>query len=219
MKNFRRLAHENSLLFILVLIFTGITTAFLFCYSRVDGFLLLNHFHFPVADQFFFYYTSAGDGLFTFLVFIFLQFIKKNHTAWMVALAYAFSGIFSQLIKNLVHLPRPRTLLGHSSYPYFFDGITHVGFSSLPSGHTASAFAMACVLSFCLKAKWWAALFLPAAMLVGYSRIYLGQHFPVDVLAGALLGFLSSLLAYFAYGRFYSMLYKAASGPDLQMLP
>jgi len=70
------------------------------------------------------------------------------------------------------------------------------GSSSFPSGHTSSAFATATSLSLNIP-KWY--VIVPAytwAASVGYSRMYLGVHYPSDVLAGALLGSASAWLTY-----------------------
>jgi undecaprenyl-diphosphatase len=62
---------------------------------------------------------------------------------------------------------------------------------SFPSGHTMTSFAA--WSSFLITLPWLAPLVLPAAILIGLSRIYLGLHYPTDVLMGALLG---SLVGY-----------------------
>lgn len=70
------------------------------------------------------------------------------------------------------------------------------GSGSFPSGHTSSAFATATSLSLNVP-KWY--VIVPAytwAASVGYSRMYLGVHYPSDVLAGALLGSASAWLTY-----------------------
>ena len=65
---------------------------------------------------------------------------------------------------------------------------------SFPSGHTAISFCVACVLFRNLPKKW-GSLFLILAVLIAFSRLYLGMHYPSDVLAGALTGTFFSFVA------------------------
>jgi membrane-associated phospholipid phosphatase len=57
---------------------------------------------------------------------------------------------------------------------------------SFPSGHTNTAFSAAMLMVLCFSKRFWPAFFI--AGLVGYSRVYMGVHFPIDVFAGALFG-------------------------------
>jgi membrane-associated phospholipid phosphatase len=61
---------------------------------------------------------------------------------------------------------------------------------SFPSGHTVTAFSTAVVLTYLAKNKNWGVLFLVVAIMVGYSRMYLSEHFFEDVTAGSVLGVL-----------------------------
>jgi undecaprenyl-diphosphatase len=63
--------------------------------------------------------------------------------------------------------------------------------NSFPSGHTTAIFA--CVLPFMISSPIIALVLLPLAMIVGYSRIYIGLHFPFDCFIGAVLGTFTSV--------------------------
>ena len=65
-------------------------------------------------------------------------------------------------------------------------GIAPVRTDSFPSSHATTAFAGAVVLSFLLPRFW--PLFIAAATLVAFSRLYVGVHYPTDVIAGAAIG-------------------------------
>lgn len=61
---------------------------------------------------------------------------------------------------------------------------------SFPSNHAANIFGAACFLSLAFRP--WTPLLIFMALLVGYSRVYVGEHYPLDVVAGALLGALGA---------------------------
>lgn len=100
---------------------------------------------------------------------------------------YIFSStattiIFTFAIKRLVKRPRP--FLAHINFHAVYQPAEH----SFPSGHTSTAFGTATALSMAYS-KWYVvAPSLLWASSVGYSRMYLGVHYPTDVAAGAALG-------------------------------
>jgi membrane-associated phospholipid phosphatase len=134
------------------------------------------------------------DGLFVIGVALILFFLKKRILSLMIISSYALSGIIAQVLKYFIEEARPAVYLEKINYPYFIDEVTLHNLHSFPSGHTASAFALAAVLAFALKNKNYSILFLLMAALVGYSRIYLGQHFMDDVLVGSVIGVVSAIV-------------------------
>lgn len=134
----------------------------------------------------------------------------------MVLSSYAVSGIIAQVLKYYIVEARPAVFLKDTTYKYFIENVTLHNFHAFPSGHTASAFAMAAMLSFALKNKRYSMFFLAGAILVGYSRIYLAQHFTDDVLAGALIGFISAICCWIFFYKLFSTkltLKKKSIGP------
>ncbi len=174
--------------FILLLLFIVLR------YKKPEGFYLLNEYHISILTYFFIYATYLGDGFFCLAVGILLFLFKRRFSGFLVIVSYALSGIIAQILKYYVEEPRPAILLKDSDYRYFIDDVTLHNLHAFPSGHTASAFALAAILSFSIKKKQYSILFLLGAILVGYSRIYLAQHFPDDVLAGAIIGIASAII-------------------------
>ncbi|HUW06424.1 MAG TPA: phosphatase PAP2 family protein [Williamwhitmania sp.] len=107
-----------------------------------------------------------------------------------IASAFLLSSAMTTILKYSVKRPRPFT-----TYPDI-EKLSAGGSYSFPSGHTSSAFATATSLSLAYP-KWY--VIVPSfawASTVGYSRMYLGVHYPSDVLAGAIIGAASSYLCY-----------------------
>jgi undecaprenyl-diphosphatase len=78
------------------------------------------------------------------------------------------------------------------------------------SNHAANTFALACFLSLFFKNNIFRISIFIWATVVSYSRIYLGVHYPADVICGALLGILCGWLIYAAYDRLSNKYYKRA---------
>jgi undecaprenyl-diphosphatase len=101
-------------------------------------------------------------------------------------LAITTAGALDQVVKNLTCRARPSAEGAGaflSSFPCF---PAPYELASFPSGHATTAFALATLLS--LWYPRWTGGFLALAIVVGWSRVVLGSHFPSDVLAGAVLG-------------------------------
>jgi undecaprenyl-diphosphatase len=98
-----------------------------------------------------------------------------------VALADLAADSLAAALKSATAIERPPLRYVH---PKALVGLPHG--SSFPSGHTATSFACATVLSFFVPRA--APAFYLLALAIGFSRIYVGVHWPLDVLGGAVLG-------------------------------
>lgn len=101
----------------------------------------------------------------------------------LVVLADAAADGAAELLKSAVGERRPRL-------PHPLIGIPHG--KSFPSGHAATSFACATVLS--ALAPRAAPFLFTLALAIAYSRLYVGVHWPLDVIGGALLGLVTALL-------------------------
>lgn len=91
-------------------------------------------------------------------------------------------GIMVSLLKDSIDRMRPPAVLG--SQVRLFHENFHRG--SFPSGHTQIAIAVAVFLLMKVPRFWW--VYVPLALLMALSRVYIGVHFPSDVLAGGIIG-------------------------------
>jgi membrane-associated phospholipid phosphatase len=195
-KGFIRICKADPVFWSVLLIVLTISGISLAVFSSREIFFGLNSIHTLYLDTFFQNYTLLGDGVFSIAIFLILLLAERASLAMQVITGYLFSGIISQLLKRAFHAPRPHAIISNAEYPYFIEGITNTGMTSFPSGHTTSVFALATILALNTTDKRFSIIYLVTAIITGYSRIYLGQHFLADVTAGALIGTLSGLLVY-----------------------
>lgn len=136
--------------------------------------------------------TFLGDGGWFWIVLgVLLLFPKKTRKAGITALlALAIGAIVTNLgLKNLVARPRP-----YDAIPSLVPLVARLKDFSFPSGHTCASFSCAVVyFKMYPDIKGKGALIL--AVLIGLSRLYVGVHYPTDVLAGAAIGCISAFLA------------------------
>jgi len=148
------------------------------------------------------YITNIGDGL-TAVGITVLLLLFSYRKAFILGTAYAVTSITAQILKHYFDAPRPQLYFKDElDRIHFVLGTQQLSLHSFPSGHTVSAFASALVITyFCRNKLWGFPLFLTAA-LVGYSRMYLSQHFFEDVIAGSAIGvFVTVMWIYWAEGR------------------
>lgn len=173
---------------------------FLLMTTKPESFLILASFHTPFLDGLMRNWTHLGNGI-TALVFALLIGFRKIRWGVYFLITYAFSGVLVQILKRHVFADVVRPL------KYFSDlgqeialvpGVSVYQYNSFPSGHTATAFALFVGIAMLVKNKIVQAVCLILAIGVAYSRVYLAQHFPADVIAGSLIGVVTAW-AFYAY--------------------
>ena len=190
--------HLNRQNFFTAAVFSLVLALVLFFFSYNVGkdelFLVLNGDEGPLADTIFSMLTFGGDGIIWLPALLLTLFIIKRKDAFILLLsAFALSTIFIQGIKNFIlpGEPRPTKAIADISLIHTVTGVDVHSIGSFPSGHTGTAFCIYFLLCLLVPKKWWIAVGFLYAAGVGYSRIYLAQHFPVDVAAGIVIAIIS----------------------------
>lgn len=174
------------------ILFLLLGTAALFYWNKEQVFLWLNHQHTYTADVMLKYFTYIGDGIFMLGLGLLLLLFRMRKLGVLMLLSFLLSGLLAQSIKRIEARPRPGLHFQNPDIIHRVDDVLLKGKNSFPSGHTTTAFATFSLLAFASRNKFVQFLYFAIAVTIGYSRIYLGQHFAEDVLMGAAVGFLSS---------------------------
>ena len=163
-------------------------------FGKIATFLWLNTDMGIVGDNFFYFCTVLGNGAMWVVLLLFTILILERTDAWpLLAASCFFSTLFTQIGKHLIApgAPRPWSLITDHSLFHHVSFVDPLSSYSFPSGHTASAFSIYLILCLLVKQKWWVFTGFIVAALIGYSRVYLAQHFPVDVGAGIIIAIIS----------------------------
>lgn len=168
-------------------------------------FLLINGAHTPWLDPVMTFVTSAYTWI-PFYILLFVYLVARKDGGWKSALFILAAclltflltdQISSSIIKPLVHRLRPSHDPATQSIARCITG--RGGMYGFVSSHAANFFGLAAVTTLFIRKKWFAWLIFFIATLVSYSRIYVGKHFPADVICGAILGFSIGIGVYFLF--------------------
>jgi membrane-associated phospholipid phosphatase len=163
-------------------------------FTREDIYFAVNRHNSLFFDYLAPFFTDLGDGwTIIFLSFVLLLFSYRK--AFLLLTAYAITSILAQLIKHSVYAARPKLYFKDQlDRIHFIKGTELATLGSFPSGHTVTAFSAAVMLTWFCRDRRWGTVFFVIACLIGYSRMYLSQHFFEDVLAGSAIGFFVTVI-------------------------
>lgn len=164
----------------------------------IQAFLFLNGFHSDFWDTIMLMITRKETWLPLYLIMLF--FFIKNYRGkslliiLFLTLSIAFSDQFSVMIKESVQRLRPvyNPAIEHIVHNVLRKG----GKYGFVSSHAANSFAIFIFTSRIFKNRRYSWLMFIWALLLCYSRIYSGVHYPLDILAGAILGWFIGVLLY-----------------------
>ena len=160
--------------------------------------------HTPFLDTIIPFFTNLVDWL-PYLIVVLLLFYRAGWSTFLAS-NLLLTTLIVQPIKHIVHAPRPITWFADNmpdvTLP-LVEGVRMNHWLSFPSGHTATFFALFFCVSIILcaenvKGKYILSfLCFLCASFGAYTRIYLSQHFALDIFAGILIAVCSTLILYF----------------------
>jgi undecaprenyl-diphosphatase len=168
-------------------------------------FLNMSGSHTPFLDFFMWMTTRIFIWLPAFLVFFYVIVKDKRKESLLILgsviiLFVLCDQITSSILKPLIARPRPSRDLAIMDFLQYVNDYRGGRFG-FPSSHAANSFGFAMLTSLLLRYRWYTVVAFSWAALCTYTRLYLGVHYPSDILVGMILGVLIGWLCYLIYRK------------------
>ena len=171
--------------------------------------VFFNSFVWGSADPLFIFATQLAETFFVVATFALILFLNLR-LFFATLLSFAISSGITQFLKRIIFAgsERPKAFFENHFKEITLNYVKNIeihGENTFPSGHTTTAFSILFVIALASTRKWVKILCFFLALLIGYSRIYLSQHFFEDVYGGTLIGVvIATIFVYIFYFAPYS---------------
>lgn len=193
-------ARRSAILIFLLIAGCGLVPAavYVFTHDKLAMHAAINERHYAITDLFFRLVTHLGDGLVPTAMALYFLWRGTWRAFMMVGTSAALSAIVAQTLKRqfFADMDRPFLFVDRMPGIDLVQGLELHHHFSFPSGHSTAAFATALALVVLFPGQRNAFIGALTACLIGFSRIYLSQHFTVDVVGGALIGSFTALVVW-----------------------
>lgn len=157
--------------------------------------LWLNNWHSPITDILMKYITYLGSG-YVYMPLLILFFVRDKKIGCLFAISIVLQFLLvSVLLKEYLFADalRPMGVIPNFESLNLVEGVKNYRFHSFPSGHSQTAFLCATFGAYLSKDSWVGFLLGSLAAFVALSRVYIFQHFFIDIWFGSLIGLLLSV--------------------------
>jgi membrane-associated phospholipid phosphatase len=196
----RRLLIDNRFFLLPYILFLTVFLAFELNYSKTEMHIWANQINTPFFDTFFMYATHVGDGTMIAVLTIILLFVKYRYALAFLTGSLLTSGVvhlFKRFLLEENYRPTKYFELYETYQLYVIEGVNLRSLQSFPSGHTSTAFNVFLMLALITKNPLLKLLYFILAMIVAYSRVYLSQHFFIDIAAGSVIAVIIMIFIFY----------------------
>ena len=167
-------------------------------WGKNEAFLYLNENLGQLADKVFEYSSYLAEGWIWIPYFIVLVGLFKMDTPFIL-MNFLVSTLLTQFSKNYIFdaAKRPMASGLDATQIHTVPGVEIHSLNSFPSGHTATAFTLFLLTTYLFPNKYALSIGIVYALVCAYSRIYLAQHFPLDLAGGIIVALLTLPISIF----------------------
>jgi undecaprenyl-diphosphatase len=169
-------------------------------------FIFLNGFHNSFFDQVMWYISSITFWIPAYVILLAYLIFKNKKQSLYIVIAIALVILISDQVASGIIKPLAERL--RPSQEPSLEGLVHIingykgGKFGFVSSHAANTFGLAMFLTLLFKNRIFSVCILAWAAIVSYSRIYLGVHYPGDIVGGVIIGLLAAWLVFKLYDWF-----------------
>lgn len=186
----KELLKENKYFLLPYLLILMVFSVLLLSYDKAELHIISNNANSPFFDQFFRYATYLGDGVMIAIVAVALLLVRFRYAIAFLIGSLITAGIvnlFKKVLLDDMYRPSKYFELYESVKLHLVEGVNLHSLQSFPSGHTATAFSVFFFLALIIKKPFLKFLMFIIAITVAYSRVYISQHFLVDITVGSII--------------------------------
>lgn len=198
----KKLVKSNWEIVFIYAVIMAVISFFLLNYEKVQIHIYMNQVvGNKLIDNFFYYITYLGDGLIAPVILLMILFYNVR-LGICATISFITAALFTNAIKYFVFddIMRPWFVFQHfvdfAKLKYVDTKDLHIH-NSLPSGHATQAFAIFMCLALFAKNRLNKFLFLSIALIAAFSRVYLSQHWLVDITAGSFIGTVTAFILFY----------------------
>lgn len=211
----RAILQHTRIFISLFVVFIFIAGFFLFKNTKGTAEIWVNTYNNSSLDHFFYWTTYLGDGFFAVVLIILMAVFINVRKAFILTIILLLVSAITQVLKHFIFYDvyRPSVFFKDVAGLHYVSGLELHANNSFPSGHTTQAFCIFFICSYYTQNRSMQYLFFLIALLAAFSRVYLLQHFLIDIYVGAIIGTMGSIVFLYYFNKINLLKYASIDKP------